>query len=159
MASELSMTDDHGRKIFFGGDGETGTVTVNLTDRMTAVLVSLSLAKQDEFARLYMEACRRADGGAPAMQARSATPSGVAIYDQFKDQNGHGVRVQESSLATERCVWIFCEDVTGKAWGITPHLTPGMARRVRDALDAFISEHQDEARAEPLSAVEEVSRG
>lgn len=65
MASELSMTDDHGRKIHFGGDRETGTVTVNLRDRMTAVLVSLSLAKQDEFARLYVEACRRAED-APA---------------------------------------------------------------------------------------------
>jgi hypothetical protein len=77
------------------------------------------------------------------MAERTFTPRGFVIYDKFADQNGHGVRVQQSSLATEDCVWIFCEDVTGKPWGLTPHLTVDQAIRVRDALTAFIDEHRE----------------
>lgn len=66
---------------------------------------------------------------------RSATERGFTIYDQFTDRYGHRVTVQESSLATEPCCWIFHDSTA-------PHLTLSQARRVRDALDTFIRENQ-----------------
>ena len=67
------------------------------------------------------------------MNNRSTTERGFTIYDQFTDRYGNEVSVVESSLATEACCWIFA----GKA----PHLNVEQAKRVRDALDAFIAEH------------------
>ena len=67
---------------------------------------------------------------------RSTTDRGFAIYDEFTDRYGNQVSVVESSLATEACCWIF----SGKA----PHLTVEQARRVRDALDAFVRENGGE---------------
>jgi hypothetical protein len=34
------------------------------------------------------------------------TERGFAIYTEFKDEYGKNIRVQASSLATKRCVWI-----------------------------------------------------
>ncbi len=65
----------------------------------------------------------------------STTERGFVIYDDFIDRYGHRVRIQESSLATESAVWIFTE---GGADGAA-HLTVEMARRVRGALDKFIT--------------------
>jgi len=62
------------------------------------------------------------------------TDRGFTIYDQFDDRYGHSVRIQESSLATEPCVWIF-------PLGGAAHLTLDQAKRVRDALDTFIKEN------------------
>jgi hypothetical protein len=72
---------------------------------------------------------------------RSVTPRGFVIYDQFTDTHGNEVRVQQSSGASEDCVWIFC------APDLAPHLTTEMAIRVRDALDAFVTEHAGAASA------------
>lgn len=69
---------------------------------------------------------------------RSHTERGFVIYDELTDRYGHEVRVQQSSLATEDAVWIFCD-------AEAPHLTVKMAARVRDALDAFIREHSQDA--------------
>lgn len=69
---------------------------------------------------------------------RSTTERGFVIYDEFTDTYGNGVRVQESSSAEEPRVWLFTD---GAGTG-TPHLNIEQATRVRDALDAFISENQ-----------------
>lgn len=55
------------------------------------------------------------------------TPRGFAIYDEFVDLYGSTVRVQESSLATERAVWVFCSHDA-------PHLDKKMIKRLRRAL-------------------------
>ena len=72
------------------------------------------------------------------MADRSTTPRGFSIYDQFTDTYGATIRVQESSAATEPKVWIFAEG--GMAENPSPHLNVEQAKRLRDALDAFISE-------------------
>jgi predicted trehalose synthase len=102
------------------------------------------------------------------MAERSFTPRGFAAYAEFTDKYGSTVRVQESSLATDDCVWIFASHATPKlrpewrerlaAAGFgteeklgelasfltpSPHLNVEQAITVRDALDAFISEHQE----------------
>lgn len=70
---------------------------------------------------------------------RSATNRGFVIYDEFDDRYRHRVSVQESSLATEACCWIFTGDGSGGA----AHLTVEQAIRVRDALDVFIRENEE----------------
>jgi len=75
---------------------------------------------------------------------RSVTERGFTVYDQFTDVYGSKIRVQQSSLATESCCWIFAEAASSMAATTQPHLTVEQARRVRDALDAFITEAGDE---------------
>lgn len=70
-ASEL-LRDDYGRKIFIGSD-DFGTVTVNFTDRMTSVLVSLSgerlAAFREAIDRQAMPGQEgRRDGGHPLVE-------------------------------------------------------------------------------------------
>lgn len=67
------------------------------------------------------------------------TNRGFAIYTEFKDLYGKNCRVQESSLATKRAVWIQNEVVThmGESLG-NAHLSVAMARRVIKALQAFV---------------------
>ena len=72
---------------------------------------------------------------------RSTTERGFTIYDEFIDTYGTGVRVQESSSAEEARVWIFTDGEARGSGSGTPHLNVEQARRVRDALDAFIGEH------------------
>jgi len=66
------------------------------------------------------------------------TARGFAIYTEFTDAYGRQVRVQKSSSAEHKRVWVFCEDTVG---GVTrdrsPHLSPAMARRVAKALLRF----------------------
>lgn len=65
------------------------------------------------------------------------TDRGFRIYTEFTDRYDHEVRVQQSSLATEDCVWIFGD---GAPEVRSPHLTVDMAVKVRDALDTWIKE-------------------
>lgn len=67
------------------------------------------------------------------------TERGFAIYTEFKDLYGLGCRVQASSLATKRAVWIQNEGVThmGETLG-NAHLDRKMAKRVIKALQAFV---------------------
>ena len=74
---------------------------------------------------------------------RSTTERGFVIYDEFTDAGGTGVRVQESSSAEESRCWIFTDGSARGASG-TPHLNVEQAKRVRDALGAFIREHEEE---------------
>lgn len=69
---------------------------------------------------------------------RATTARGFAIYDEFTDMYGGQVRVQQSSLASEPAVWIFGKN---SDLGSAAHLTVEQARRVRDALGAFLAEH------------------
>ena len=70
---------------------------------------------------------------------RSATERGFTIYDEFTDRYGAVITVQESSLATEPGLL----DLLHGRPDAAPHLTVGQARRVGDALDAFIAEAGD----------------
>lgn len=74
------------------------------------------------------------------MTARSTTERGFAIYDEFTDTYGGEVSVQESSIATDCRVWIFVRHYRETGGGA--HLNIEQAKRVRDALDAFIRENQ-----------------
>jgi len=59
------------------------------------------------------------------------TERGFKVFAEFRDKYHHETRVQESSAASERCVWIFTESNAA-------HLTVEMAKQVRDALNEFI---------------------
>lgn len=78
---------------------------------------------------------------------RSVTPRGFDIYDAFVDDHGHSMRVQESSAASEPKVWVFIEDtrdLPSPPHCTTPdhlHLNVEGATRLRNALDAFLTEH------------------
>ena len=75
--------------------------------------------------------------------ARRTTPRGFVIYDEFTDTYGNSVHVQESSSAEGARVWIFCNDGGFPDEAVPAHLDVAQAKRVRDALDAFISEHAE----------------
>ena len=74
--------------------------------------------------------------------ARGMTERGFTIYDQIADSYGSDVRVQHSSAATAAKVWIFCSKHGFPQESASPHLNLDQAKRVRDALDAFIAEQQ-----------------
>ena len=63
------------------------------------------------------------------------TKRGFRIYSDFKDFYGDRVRVQESSLATKRAVWI--SPMGGHIAGI--HLDRARAKRLIRALELFIA--------------------
>ena len=67
------------------------------------------------------------------------TERGFAIYADFNDEYGKNIRIQASSLATKRCVWIQNEvtEYMGATFA-NAHLTVPMARRVIKALQQFI---------------------
>ena len=77
------------------------------------------------------------------MTNRTATVRGFIVYDKFIDTYGNEVRVQESSSAEGARIWIICHDVGSPAKDEAPHLNVEQAKRVRDALDAFIRERED----------------
>jgi hypothetical protein len=67
------------------------------------------------------------------------TERGLAIYTDFKDEYGKYIRVQGSSLATRRCVWIQNEVTEHMGQHLAnAHLTVPMAKRVIRALQAFV---------------------
>ena len=67
------------------------------------------------------------------------TSRGFAIYTEFKDEHGCNIRVQASSLATKRCVWIQNEvtEHMGQHLG-NAHLTVAMAKKIIKALQEFV---------------------
>lgn len=67
------------------------------------------------------------------------TERGFGIYANFVDRYGYRFSVQESSIATEPCVWIGRHEERG-------HLTVEMAQHVRDALSGWLQD----VGAEPL---------
>lgn len=72
----------------------------------------------------------RVDAPAPEPQ-RSVTEHGFDTFDEFRDTYGRPVAVRESSAASGPHVWIFGTDL---------HLDIEGAKRVRAALDTFLSE-------------------
>lgn len=103
------------------------------------------------------------------MADRSVTPRGFVAYDEFTDTYGSKIRVQQSSSAEGPRVWIFAEHAESRlperfwsrlaAAGFTrpedlgelaamlepsPHLDVEQAKRLRDALDEFISSTEEE---------------
>lgn len=63
---------------------------------------------------------------------------GLMDYTQFKDQYGNIVVVRRSSLATKRCVWIFCKKKETDNSDQSPHLTVKQAEMVIKALQKFV---------------------
>lgn len=99
---------------------------------------------------------------------RSTTRRGYVIYDEFTDTHGSRVRLQGSPGAEGPRVWVFAEhldDELPEKWRSrlaaagfrtqidlvelaamlepSPHLDVEQAKRLRDALDAFIKENSD----------------
>lgn len=76
------------------------------------------------------------------------TQRGFRIYGEYKVSRLCTVRIQESSSAAGRFVWIFChnekgEDAIvhlGKPHAVSPHLSRAQARRVANALLKFADE-------------------
>lgn len=81
-----------------------------------------------------------------------ATPRGFAIYDEFEDDHGTRVTVQESSSADVDGVWVFVLDgdhakpdvASGGTIYPALHLDPEQASRLRDALDAHLARIEQE---------------
>lgn len=72
---------------------------------------------------------------------RKETGRGFGIYAEVTDRYGSRVRVQQSSLAFEDCVWIFADENPDPNYEHPhPHLTVEQAKAVRDGLDQFIRE-------------------
>jgi hypothetical protein len=98
------------------------------------------------------------------MADRSVTSRGFTVYAEFTDSYGSRIRVQESSSAEGPRVWVFAdhaeppalpEKFARRLHGVdldelaaflepSPHLDVEQARRLRDALDAFITEHGED---------------
>jgi hypothetical protein len=96
-----------------------------------------------------------------ATPARSVTRRGFINYDEFTDSYGSNITVRQSSSAAGPRVWIFAEHdpadrylsaaerqlIAGAAAAFgarltpTPHLDVAQARRLRHALDVFITEN------------------
>jgi hypothetical protein len=102
------------------------------------------------------------------MPERSTTDRGFTVYDEFTDTCGAKIRVQQSSSAEGPRIWIFAEHAAPRLRPFhlerlasagfstpvelaelasmlepSPHLDVEQAKRLRDALDVFISENRD----------------
>lgn len=78
-----------------------------------------------------------------ASNAISFTSRGFGVYADFTDRYGNNFTVQQSSLATEDCVWVGGADPRG-------HLTVEMATRVRDALTGWLQDVGAEAKEQDV---------
>lgn len=70
---------------------------------------------------------------------RTKNARGFDRFDEFRDTYGSRVRIVESSSAAGPHVWIFCDENPRDAEP-SPHLDVEQARRVIDALQAFVDE-------------------
>lgn len=78
------------------------------------------------------------------MAGRRETENGLVVYGEIDDTLGSQVWVQESSAAEGPNCWIFsCHPDT---LGLSPQLNREQAIVVRDALDAFIREAENDER-------------
>lgn len=72
---------------------------------------------------------------------RKETPRGFGVWEipnrDYRGQPEYTVTVQESSLASERKVWLGREGTLGRM-----HLTEDAARAVRDALTEWLGDNQ-----------------
>lgn len=67
------------------------------------------------------------------------TDGGIVVYDKFVDLSGNEVQVEDHGDNDRPTVWIFSFGGDGDDWPM--HLDVDQARRVRDALDAFVKEN------------------
>jgi hypothetical protein len=79
---------------------------------------------------------------------RSVTPRGFDTYDEFQDSYGAAVAIRQSSAASGPHVWL---SIRGggtasheRANDGSAHLDVEQAKRVRDALDTFITERAED---------------
>lgn len=75
------------------------------------------------------------------MNGIGETQRGFTVYDEFTDTHGNRIRVQESSSASGVRCWIFASGKSASE-NPSPHLDIEQAKRLRDALDAFIRSAQ-----------------
>lgn len=83
------------------------------------------------------------------------TSRGFIIFDDFTDNRGSEIRIQESSAAFTgpRC-WIFCSRENEKD---SPHLSVIEAKRLIDALNNFIKMAQLGELCERIDSHEQIS--
>ena len=67
---------------------------------------------------------------------------GFAIYKRFADTYGNEIRIQESSSATNNCVWVICKNENGN--DSSPHLNVEQAKLLIEWLQEFINEHESQ---------------
>jgi hypothetical protein len=65
------------------------------------------------------------------------------VGGEFKDRYGSDCSIQESSLATESCIWLGCDhetidEATGERCGARMHLTQKMAAVLIPLLQHFV---------------------
>ncbi|AJA41471.1 hypothetical protein AXJ14_gp152 [Geobacillus virus E3] len=68
------------------------------------------------------------------------TSRGFAIYKSFTDTYGNEIRIQESSSATNDCVWIICKNEKGN--DSSPHLNIEQAKLLIEGLQEFIDQYE-----------------
>jgi hypothetical protein len=76
------------------------------------------------------------------MMPEEFTSRGFAIYKRFADTYGNEVRIQESSSATNNCVWVICKNEKGN--DSSPHLNVEQAKLLIEGLQEFINEHESQ---------------
>jgi hypothetical protein len=64
-------------------------------------------------------------------------------YMEFKDYNGEACSIQQSSIATNRCLWLGCDhetvhQVTGEKCGARMHVNLALAKRIVRTLNRWI---------------------
>lgn len=76
------------------------------------------------------------------------TPRGFLMFDDFATDYGHTLEIQESSAATQPCVWLRIRPSTvpNVDFTDTVHMTVDQAIRARDALDRFIQSTQGDTK-------------
>jgi hypothetical protein len=71
----------------------------------------------------------------------NATSRGF-LRGEFKDRYGEACSIQESSLATESCIWLGCDhetvDKQGAPCGARMHLTQELATELIPLLQHFV---------------------
>jgi hypothetical protein len=65
-------------------------------------------------------------------------------YFEFKDRNGEECSIQKSSIATEDCIWLGCDNnstphhVTGECGSPRMHVDKKLARKLIKYLTKFV---------------------
>lgn len=70
------------------------------------------------------------------------TERGFIEYGEFTDVYGANVRVQESSIATKKCVWIFVDSERDKQNNGAIHLDEKSAKTLIKHLTKFLKVHR-----------------
>jgi hypothetical protein len=115
---------------------EPDHVEIRVSDEVVGTVVRISINRGEyEFRACHIGKLKLIDERDGRLTDRNKTmkrtENGFAIYTEFQDANDKSIRVQTSSSAEKRMVWIHTEP--GEA-----HLTVKTARQVIRALQSFV---------------------